>query len=377
MTRIKKTSYSSLELFLSFFSLDGMEEIKFKLTTVRTPLQIQKESESLLNAGLFISSELHKHGSWTKSCTEKMVNNPLHLFLFDRMEYFLGKALGSSDYKIALNPLMILCNHPDCRKNTSKPIKLTKMLDIQPYLNHLRNHFDAIGEAMQNRFEAVFYNNFTVTELDKLAQSPYVLMNEEILLKPQSIKYVNDFGINRKFSENYICHWKNKFINWGVIDSSSLSFQEDDACVYMVLHYPHPVRDWSKWSTLFWYSVKLVTSMSSTALNLFHGKTDYPRLSGNAESDVKTFSKEMNHPSPGFVTVNRVFPPLDYGTKKIHRREMMFHLKVLQNCNEAVVLNYNGVKRFPVTLGTDEQEINAGTFIHDDCLHGLSSPLSV
>ena len=73
-----------------------------------------------------------------------------------------------------------------------------------------------------------------------------------------------------------------------------------------------------------------------------------------------------------------MFPPIDYAKEKHHRREMMFHLKVLRNCSEEVVaINCEGIKRFPVSLGLDEQETNPGCVKHKNCLHGLSTPLSI
>ena len=63
------------------------------------------------------------------------------------------------------------------------------------------------------------------------------------------------------------------FIKRNIIDSSSLSFQEDDALIFSALHYPNPVSDWSLWSTITFFALKLFTSASESAMNLYCGIT--------------------------------------------------------------------------------------------------------
>ena len=137
------------------------------------------------------------------------------------------------------------------------------------------DHVDEIGVAMYKRFEAA-YNNPLITkeELDKVSISPYMLQPH--LLVEECMKaneLMSMHGIDRKLQSTYICHWKDVFIKQGIIHSSSLTFQEDDAPLYTTLHCPNPVKDWSAWGTLTYYCLKMYTSASETALNLYRGVT--------------------------------------------------------------------------------------------------------
>ena len=182
---------------------------------------------------------------------------------------FLGNAMGTHGLKVGFNPMMIQCLHPHCTKKGARPVKLKKIFDISQFLDHLKDHFNKIGDAMQARFEAVHKDkSLSTKELDKIAPSPYSLVNQKILLEEKTVECMNRYAINRKYKENYICHWKNILINSGSIQCSSLSFQEDDARIHMALHFPNPGKNWTNWNALFWYALKMFTSISSAAVNL-------------------------------------------------------------------------------------------------------------
>ena len=312
-----------------------------------------------------------------------MLENALALFLYDQFEYFLGNAFGTykKEIKIAYNPLMIQCLHPSCLAKSHKPIKLKHIFDLKPFLKHLKTHFDAIGEAMQTRFEAIYQDRFTsVEELNMLSESPFSLMNYTVNLTDEGVRLFNLYAISRKYPENYICHWKNLLLRCNLIDCSSLSFQEDDARIFMALHHPNPVPNWSRYNTLWWYSLKMMVSISSAAVNLYRGISDYSRLSGNkTQVSVKDMMKSINHPAPSLSSLSRFFPPVEHSIHKAHLSELVFHLTVLMHCNDTVKVSYDdgSIVRIVVTLGSDEQGLNAGIFIHEDRLLGLEQPLTV
>ena len=176
------------------------------------------------------------------------------LFLYDRFKFSLGNAYGTSSYKIALNPMMIMCYHPHClekSKGSLPAVKLKHPFHLQTYLNHLLDHFDDIGEAMRIRFSAVNEDCFLSSKsLDAMSMSPY-LMQSTIALNQKAVKISQDYAIDRQLSGNYVSHWKDKLICEGIINSESLNFQEDEAFVNCVLNYPYPIQDHSKWSTVY------------------------------------------------------------------------------------------------------------------------------
>ena len=121
------------------------------------------------------------------------------------------------------------------------------------------------------RFSAIAENHFMyMDELDAI--SPHKL-NPCVKLSNETVSHINAFGIDRQFHINYLCHWKDKLMQSRVIEPNSLMFQEDDAMIYSILHYPNPVKDWSIWSTITFYSMKLYTSISGSALSLYRGVT--------------------------------------------------------------------------------------------------------
>ena len=130
------------------------------------------------------------------------------LFLYDRFAYFLTRAYGAN-YKIALNPVMILCYHPSCLSKNRRPLKLRHLFDIHYYLRHLKDHSDVIGNAMQLRFSAIAENHFS--ELDQISPSPYSL-NPSVKLSRTTVINIEMYGIDRQLSVNYVFHWKDKHL---------------------------------------------------------------------------------------------------------------------------------------------------------------------
>ena len=176
----------------------------------------------------------------------------------------------------------------------------------------------------------------------------------------------------------YICHWKDLLISSCIIKPSSLSFQEDDAFIYTVLCYPNPVKDWSLWGTISLYALKLMCSISATALNLYRSVT-FNRITTKSEElpDIKEFAGNMNHAGPSVTNAQSMLPNLKHENKTFHTSELLFHIKVLERSNESLSLTFpSGVIRFPVTAGIDEQEINQGTYINNGVLCGLEKQMN-
>ena len=192
---------------------------------------------------------------------------------------------------------MVLCYHLKCIEEDKPPVRLANACSIHSYLLHLASHDDdEIGKAMFVRFSAMYSNTFC-EEYDSISPSPYTMLNQWPGLKEGIVDYMKAFAIKRDFNQtmNYTCHWKNLLIKTNLTSSQSLTFREDDAMVAMVLNYPEPIKRWAFWDTLSVYSLKLVTSISSTALNLYRGITDYQRLYGN-ENNLQNFVRAINHP---------------------------------------------------------------------------------
>ena len=184
------------------------------------------------------------------------------------------------------------------------------------------------------------------------------------------------FGITRPFSCNYVGHWKSKLMDWELIDPTSLTFQEDESFLYSVLNYPNPIRNWSTWPTLCFYCLKVYASQSAGALSLHRGATK-TRLGNIEDEDVKLFTCSINHPGPSLSTLAHKFPLLNYSPQIYHREEHLFHIKILQKNSTSVKIVFPNVVRFLITVGADDQELNQGTFIHNDKLYGLKKPMSV
>ena len=130
-------------------------------------------------------------------------------------------------------------------------------------------------------------------------------------LKEKYTARFDAFGITRLLFGNYVAHWKSKFLEWGLIDPTSLTFQEDEAFLYPVLIYPNPIKDWSTWPTLCFYCLKLYVSQSAGALSLYRGfsKTG---LDATTDQEIKLFCCSMNHAGPSLTTISHKFPLLNY-----------------------------------------------------------------
>ena len=50
-----------------------------------------------------LNKEFNEHNGWTDHCSELMRDNPHSLLIYDRQEYSMGNAYGSSSYKLLLN----------------------------------------------------------------------------------------------------------------------------------------------------------------------------------------------------------------------------------------------------------------------------------
>ena len=346
-----------------------------KFTIVKTPKYLDLSTPTTLRYTQdVLNSEFKSNDSWTEQCTLILISAPKTLFLFDRFEQSLARAFGNEKFKIALNPLMIICYHKSCICKDKPVVKLKHMFDVHHYVKHLLCHNDEVGKSMRLLFGAIAENPFmTHAQLDEIYQSPYSL-NPLVLIPDSAISFLEKYGISRQLSTEYICHWKNKFIKSGHIQPSSLTYQQDDALIYSTLHHPNPVRDWSLWSTLSLYCLKLYSSLSSSALSLYRGITTN-RIAGSAGDAISCMSN-TNHPGPSVTTIQSMLPSLSYESEVFHKTEVLFHLKLLSKLEETIKLSYPGVTRFPVTLGIDEQELNQGTFIHDGYLYGLNKKMN-
>ena len=356
--------------------------MRLNVTVLKTPELVKFGNDlDLTRIKNALSTELNKEKNWNDSCSNVLCENPKALFLFDRMEFFLGNAFGSHKFKQALNPLMIKCHHPNCIGKSVLPRKLRNVCDISCYIDHLKDHCDAIGIAMLKRFSAAMCDNMiTMKSLNEISVSPADLIGESMpLFSLADIDHLNRYGIDRQLNTSYICHWKDKMIKSSLIDSSSLSFQEDDALAYMALSYPNPVTDWKQWRTLYFYAMKILCSIGATALNLHRGTTDYERLqkSGKAEQEnIHSFMGNINHPAPSITAFQRFLPRLLYENETYHSFESLFHLEVLGEMENSIKLDFDNVTVYPSTLGVDEQVLNPGTFEYEGHLYGLAEKMS-
>ena len=304
---------------------------------------------TLQDVGTRLNEELSNGDGWTEKCTEILRESLNALFIYDRWEWSLIRAYGDQ-FKILLNPLQVMCYHPTCISRKKKPIKLKRIFDLTPFLNHLKDHSDVIGTAMLCRFSAVVEDPFITTEcLDELSHSPHSLNDlnsiddEDKSIQTALFSTLEQYGIDRRFTVNYTCHWKDQLIKANIIKSNSIVFQEADAYVTSILSFPNPVKNWDFWPTLELYAVKLYTSISSTALSLFRGVTNL-RCTGQKERDVDiySFAKSINHPAPSVNTIQRQLPVLCYENDQYHKSEALFHLKVLEENDESVSIDLEG-----------------------------------
>ena len=353
---------------------------KKKMKSVPTPIDIDMSighNESLKDITSKLNHEISSYKCWTDECTRLLQSNGHALFLYDRTECGIGKAYGSSKYKILLNPVMMMCYHPDCMKS-QRTIRLKTAFDLTRYLEHLLDHDDEIGSSMLNRFAAVAKAPFmTEDDLNRIDSSPHSLQ-PHIRPSKKTKKVIKSYGIDRKFKTVYICHWKDVLLRQNIINSSSLTFQEDDALIYTVLHYPNPVKDWGIYDTLSFYCLKFVAGVGESGLNLYRGKT-HQRINQKKKKDcgdLRKFAADINHPGPSLTSLQHVLPKLIHENKTRHKKETIFHLKLLEKTLTSSVINFPLVKRYPATLGIDEQELNSGVYIHEGKLHGLEKPMT-
>ena len=128
--------------------------------------------------------------------------------------------------------------------------------------------------------------------------------------------------------------------------------------------------------------MKRLLATDAHSHNILRGTLENPKLtreSENDEMDLASFNKTINHPGPSQTTLNRFFPTLEYPREEFHDNEILFHITILQNSVESLIIQFDGCLRYPVTLGIDDQEINPGTFEDKEkgLLQGLKRPLSV
>ena len=93
----------------------------------------------------------------------------------------------------------------------------------------------------------------------------------------------------------------------------------NDALIHTIVTYPNPVKDWKTWRTLALYTLKLYTSVSGTAANLFRGYTHYPHIAHGPARSLKDFVKDINHPGPSVSSLQRWLPTLSYDNEQFHK----------------------------------------------------------
>ena len=323
-----------------------------------------------------IAKLLKDHGEWTGECTQLMQKSLSMLFNFDKHENALGKAFGDPELKILLNPFWIFCYHPECILSDKGAVTLHQANDITNYLQHVSmRHSDDVAAAIYKRFSLLKEDIFAVN-FDETSPSPMSLIGHIPSLKTKGVADMVKYSVYRELGVTYICHWKDALIRAGLIDSHSLSFQEDDALIHTIVTYPNQNKNWKKWRTLALYMLKLYTSVSGTAANLFRGYTYYPHVAHGPARSLKDFVKDINHSGPSVTSLQRWLPALSYDNEQFHKIEILCHLKFLINNTEALKLQFVGIVRYIVVLGIDEQELNQGTFILDNILHGLTLKLT-
>ena len=155
---------------------------KMNLSAVPTPEPlnfINNESKTIYGIGSALTKEIKCRGCWTDGCSKLMIQNPKVLFLYDRFKQSLGNAYRNSIYKIALNPMMLICYYPDClKKIRGLAVKLKYPFFLQTYLYHLHDHLDDVGKAMQLPFYAVNEESFMSSQsLDRISLSPHLLQS--------------------------------------------------------------------------------------------------------------------------------------------------------------------------------------------------------
>ena len=322
---------------------------------------------------------------WDNACTRALQACPKLIYQYDRLEFSCAKAIGAPNnkLKVVLNPLKMVCYHNKCE---TPIVTLKHPCNISEYVNHLARHTDKLGDCMFKRFSAMKDDMF-FDSYDSISISPYILMKPGPYISAEVTAKMKSYGIKRNLPVIYSLYWKDNFINEGFISTQSLSFQEDDALVEMILQYPNSVQNWSFWRTIATYSLKLFSSISAAAVNLSRGLTYYPQLlrsSGKApfnpgtlsKSDTLKFIESVNHPSASVTTLQQWLPRVSYENEQYHDKFVRIHQKILLKNKNSLAIKFPKVIRYPVILIIDEQEINQGTFVVDDTLHGMTKKLN-
>ena len=60
--------------------------------------------------------------------------------------------------------------------------------------------------------------------------------------------------------------------------------------------------------------------------------------------------------------------------QNIERRA--YFISLLEKVNQTAAIEYPMARRYPATLGIDEQELNSGVYVHNGLLHGLETPMT-
>ena len=84
----------------------------------------------------------------------------------------------------------------------------------------------------------------------------------------------------------------------------------------------------------------------------------------------------MNHAGPSLTTISHKVPLLNYNPEVYHKEEHLFQIRILEKNMQSVMIYFEKAKRYLVTLGADDQELNQGTFMDKGKLFGLKKPLS-
>ena len=115
---------------------------------VSTPPPDSSDKSTYNEVYQVILREFKNENSWTDECTTILQNCPKLLFGYDRLQYGMAKAFGCNRIKILLNPLMVLCYHPDCVEKETPPIRLSSPCSLHAYLLHLTSHLgDEVGKS--------------------------------------------------------------------------------------------------------------------------------------------------------------------------------------------------------------------------------------
>ena len=112
--------------------------------------------------------------------------------------------------------------------------------------------------------------------------------------------------------------------------------------------------------------------------NLYRG-VKFNRATTKEEElpSMREFAEHINHAGPSITNTVSSLPSLKYENKTYHTSEILFHLKILMKNEDSLRYQFaDGVTRFPVVIGIDEQELNQGTYIVNGELCGLEEKMT-